>query len=180
MLSLKMASSRHVCQQNHAPVSLFWNFNKTINNYMHLLQYLLLFYVYHIILKTACMQSMSWPSSSELQIFLTKLFLIWPVYLGEILEVRQGFKTDVFNKVEAKVGKKKQKHGNKFTEIIDENLSFSIIYGKRKETLDLVAPDQETCNKWVRNENCKCEKNFTLIMFVNILSNEILMSISFA
>ena len=92
------------------------------------------------------------PSSLELQI-LTKLFLILPVYLGEILEVRQGFKTDVFNKVEAKVGKKKQKHGNKFTEIIDENLSFSIIYGKRKETLDLVAPDQETCDKWVRNEH---------------------------
>lgn len=52
------------------------------------------------------------------------------VELGEIVEIRQGWKTDTFNKIEVSETKKKSK--KKDYKGTDELQCFSIIYGPRR------------------------------------------------
>ncbi|XP_035703073.1 1-phosphatidylinositol 4,5-bisphosphate phosphodiesterase delta-1 isoform X2 [Folsomia candida] len=73
------------------------------------------------------------------------------IELGEIVEIRQGWKTDTFNKIEASEAKKRSK--KKDYRGTDENRCFSIIYGTRRDTWDLIAPTSETAEKWVRALN---------------------------
>ena len=68
------------------------------------------------------------------------------------MDVRKGWKTDVFNAVGAREEKKRAKKPNYKPEV-DEKACFSIIYGPRQETMDLVAPSEEIADKWVGNSD---------------------------
>lgn len=72
------------------------------------------------------------------------MWLLSVVELGDIVEIRQGWKTDTFNKIEATIAKKKSRKKD-----LDERSCFSIIYGQRRDTWDLVAPSSELAEKWV-------------------------------
>lgn len=69
------------------------------------------------------------------------------VELGDIVEIRTGWKTDTFNKVEASENKKRSRR--KDYRGTEERNCFSIIYGDRRDTWDLVAPSAELAEKWV-------------------------------
>jgi hypothetical protein len=64
------------------------------------------------------------------------------------VEIRQGWKTDVFNKLEASELKKKSKKPE-YKGKVDEKVCFSIIYGPRRDTWDLVAPTADAAERWV-------------------------------
>jgi len=63
------------------------------------------------------------------------------------VEIRQGWKTDIFNKLEASESKKKSKKPE-YKGKVDEKSCFSIIYGPRRDTWDLVAPNPEAAERW--------------------------------
>jgi len=65
--------------------------------------------------------------------------------------VRRGWKTDIFNKIEARQERNITKARNNRRREVNEGCCFSIIYGERKDkTLDLVAPSQEIAEQWVK------------------------------
>lgn len=71
------------------------------------------------------------------------------ILVDDIVEVREGWKTDTFNKIERTVSKKHKKSpGRKPT--IDEAVCFSVVHGRNKQSLDLVAPNAEVADIWVR------------------------------
>ncbi|CAL8139538.1 unnamed protein product [Orchesella dallaii] len=69
--------------------------------------------------------------------------------LSEIKEIRRGWQTDTFNKVEQFELKRRAKKADGKSSV-DEKACFSIIYGPRNDTWDLIAPTIETAEKWVR------------------------------
>lgn len=73
------------------------------------------------------------------------------VPLVEIAEVREGWKTDTFNKVSSHSEKIKEKGGAATDEpLLEENKCFSIIHGPGgREALDLVASSEEERDAWV-------------------------------
>jgi hypothetical protein len=71
------------------------------------------------------------------------------VVVDDIVDVRKGWKTDTFNKIERRVSKKRiGAPGQKPT--LDESVCFSVVHGRSKHSLDLVAPNAEVANLWVR------------------------------
>jgi inactive phospholipase C-like protein 2 len=71
------------------------------------------------------------------------------VVVDDIVDVRKGWKTDTFNKIERRVsGKGIGSPGRKPT--LDEALCFSVVHGQNKQSLDLVAPNAEVADLWVR------------------------------
>jgi hypothetical protein len=71
------------------------------------------------------------------------------VVIDDIVDVRKGWKTDTFNKIEQTVKKKSIKSpGRKY--MIDEATCFSVVHGRSKQSLDLVAPNAEVADLWVR------------------------------
>jgi hypothetical protein len=69
--------------------------------------------------------------------------------VDDIMDVRKGWKTDTFNKIERTVSRKHKKSpGQKPT--IDEAVCFSVVHGRNKQSLDLVAPNVEVADVWVR------------------------------
>ncbi|XP_064634557.1 1-phosphatidylinositol 4,5-bisphosphate phosphodiesterase delta-1-like isoform X2 [Lineus longissimus] len=62
------------------------------------------------------------------------------ITIDEIHEVRTGMKTETFNK---------SKGRGKFGQVL-ENQCFSLVHGIKRETLDLVATNQEVRDKWVK------------------------------
>lgn len=76
------------------------------------------------------------------------LFFNLLVDLSEIKEVRRGWQTDIFNKVEASEAKRKNKKQD-YKSAVDEKACFSIIYGPRNDTWDLIAPNVDLAEKWV-------------------------------
>ncbi|GAB6028887.1 hypothetical protein CHUAL_004687 [Chamberlinius hualienensis] len=68
--------------------------------------------------------------------------------IREISDVRNGWKTDTFNRVGTKVQKQTQKKP-KEKPLVDENCCFSIIYGDGHTSLDLVAPNDKIAESWV-------------------------------
>ncbi|XP_047486033.1 1-phosphatidylinositol 4,5-bisphosphate phosphodiesterase eta-2-like isoform X2 [Penaeus chinensis] len=73
------------------------------------------------------------------------------VPLVEITEIREGWKTDTFNKVSSHTEKLKEKGGVAGDEpVLEENKCFSIIHGQGgREVLDLVASTEEERDAWV-------------------------------
>lgn len=73
------------------------------------------------------------------------------VPLIEITEVREGWKTDTFNKVSSHTEKTKDKSGASGDEPwLEENKCFSVIHGPGgREVLDLVAATEEERDTWV-------------------------------
>jgi hypothetical protein len=65
------------------------------------------------------------------------------------VDVRKGWKTDTFNKIERTVNKKHQRSPGR-KPAVDEARCFSIVHGRNKQTLDLVAPNAELADVWVR------------------------------
>lgn len=65
------------------------------------------------------------------------------------MEVRKGWKTDTFNKIERTVRKKNMKSPDR-KHVIDEAACFSVIHGRSKQSLDLVAPNAEVADLWVQ------------------------------
>ncbi|XP_071450500.1 1-phosphatidylinositol 4,5-bisphosphate phosphodiesterase delta-4-like [Hetaerina americana] len=83
----------------------------------------------------------------------------YEIELIDIIEVRRGWKTDTFNKIETKIEKYKRrsqerdkildrKKSKKF-EFIDEAACFSIVYGVDRKSLDLAAGSKEIAEVWV-------------------------------
>nr|CAD7397788.1 unnamed protein product [Timema cristinae] len=72
------------------------------------------------------------------------------IEIEDIVDVRKGWKTDTFNKMARKVEKQRQKTSEK---IVDESACFSVIYGRTKQTVDLVAPNAVLADQWVRGLN---------------------------
>lgn len=82
-----------------------------------------------------------------IQTFLLCAF--FTVVVDDIVDVRKGWKTDTFNKIERTVSKKRiRSPGQKST--LDEAACFSVIHGRSKQSLDLVAPNAEVADLWVR------------------------------
>lgn len=81
--------------------------------------------------------------------FLLSFFYLL-VELSEIKEVRRGWQTDTFNKIEATEAKRRSKKAD-YKSNVQEKTCFSIIYGPRNDTWDLVAPNEEIAEKWVRS-----------------------------
>ncbi|XP_069699232.1 1-phosphatidylinositol 4,5-bisphosphate phosphodiesterase delta-4-like isoform X2 [Periplaneta americana] len=71
------------------------------------------------------------------------------IVVDDIVDVRKGWKTDIFNKIERTVQKKRTKASGRKA-MIDEASCFSVIHGRSKQTLDLVAPNPEVADLWVR------------------------------
>ncbi|KAJ9575167.1 hypothetical protein L9F63_025880, partial [Diploptera punctata] len=71
------------------------------------------------------------------------------IVVDDIVDIRKGWKTDTFNKIERTVNKKKSKSPGR-KPIVDEAACFSVIYGRSKQSLDLVAPSAEVADLWVR------------------------------
>ncbi|XP_063604355.1 1-phosphatidylinositol 4,5-bisphosphate phosphodiesterase eta-2-like [Penaeus indicus] len=73
------------------------------------------------------------------------------VPLVEITEIREGWKTDTFNKVSSHTEKLKEKGGGAGDEpVLEENKCFSIIHGQGgRDVLDLVASTEEERDAWV-------------------------------
>ena len=65
------------------------------------------------------------------------------------MDVRKGWKTDTFNKIERTVNKKKSKAPGRKS-LVDEEACFSVIHGRSKQSLDLVAPSADVADLWVR------------------------------
>lgn len=76
------------------------------------------------------------------------------VDVDEIVDVRIGWKSDTFNKINKKfsksLGGKISKRSPPFK---DEACCFSVIYGKMKKSLDLVAPSADVASMWVHGLN---------------------------
>jgi inactive phospholipase C-like protein 2 len=70
------------------------------------------------------------------------------VVIDDLVEVRKGWTTDIFNKIERRVSKNKRSPGQKPT--LDEAACFSVVHGRNKQSLDLVAPNAEVADLWVR------------------------------
>lgn len=71
------------------------------------------------------------------------------VAVDDIVDVRKGWKTDTFNKIGRSVSKKEEKsRGQK--PALDEAVCFSVVHGRSKQSLDLVAPNAEVADLWVR------------------------------
>merc|ERR1712126_380835 len=66
--------------------------------------------------------------------------------LADINEVREGFKTDIFNKVESNL-----RLAAKLREVVTQDTAFSIIFNDDCNTppVDLVAPDQASRDAWI-------------------------------
>jgi hypothetical protein len=74
---------------------------------------------------------------------------LFTVLVDDVVDVRKGWKTDTFNKIERTVSKKHRRSpGRKAT--VDEARCFSIVHGRNKQSLDLVAPNAELADLWVR------------------------------
>lgn len=79
--------------------------------------------------------------------------------LYDVEEVRKGWKTDVFNRVEEKF--RRRKKYLPFSSLnVSEDTCFSLIIAPKQETLDLVAQTANECDMWVRAlrhlvANCK-------------------------
>ncbi|XP_021921017.1 1-phosphatidylinositol 4,5-bisphosphate phosphodiesterase eta-2-like isoform X2 [Zootermopsis nevadensis] len=71
------------------------------------------------------------------------------IVIDDIVEVRKGWKTDTFNKIERTVRKKNMKSPDR-KHVIDEAACFSVIHGRSKQSLDLVAPNAEVADLWVQ------------------------------
>ncbi|XP_068245715.1 1-phosphatidylinositol 4,5-bisphosphate phosphodiesterase delta-4-like isoform X3 [Palaemon carinicauda] len=72
------------------------------------------------------------------------------VPLVDIAEVREGWKTDIFNKVSSHSDKIKEKGAATDEPLLEENKCFSVIHGPGgRETLDLVASSEEERDAWV-------------------------------
>jgi hypothetical protein len=85
-------------------------------------------------------------SASVIPVCLSTFFT---VVVDDIVDVRKGWKTDTFNKIERTVNKKhKSSPGRK--PAVDEALCFSVVHGSNKQSLDLVAPNAELADVWVR------------------------------
>ena len=83
-----------------------------------------------------------WPSDILVSAF-------FAVVVDDIVDVRKGWKTDTFNKIERRVSNNDGKSpGQKPT--LDEALCFSLVYGRNRQSLDLVAPNAEVADLWVR------------------------------
>ena len=78
--------------------------------------------------------------------FLVSVF--FAVVVDDIVDVRKGWKTDTFNKIGRRVDKKDRSGGLKPT--LDEAVCFSVVHGRNKQSLDLVAPNAEVADLWVR------------------------------
>jgi hypothetical protein len=64
------------------------------------------------------------------------------------VDVRKGWKTDTFNKIGRAVKEMNKSPGRK--RAIDEASCFSVVHGRSKQSLDLVAPNAEVADLWVR------------------------------
>lgn len=85
--------------------------------------------------------------SAGIETFLVSAF--FAVVVDDIVDVRKGWKTDTFNKIGRSVNKKDEKsRGQKPT--LDEAVCFSVVHGRSKQSLDLVAPNAEVADLWVR------------------------------
>ncbi|XP_063228371.1 1-phosphatidylinositol 4,5-bisphosphate phosphodiesterase eta-2-like isoform X2 [Bacillus rossius redtenbacheri] len=74
------------------------------------------------------------------------------IEVEDILDVRKGWKTDTFNKIARQVEKKLTKHPDS-KPAVDEASCFSIVHGRSKHSVDLVAPDPTVADHWVRGIN---------------------------
>jgi hypothetical protein len=77
------------------------------------------------------------------------LSAFFAVLVDDIVDVRKGWKTDTFNKIERTVSKKNKKSPGR-KPAIDEAVCFSVVHGRNKQSLDLVAPNVEVADVWVR------------------------------
>lgn len=71
------------------------------------------------------------------------------IVVDDIVDVRKGWKTDTFNKIGRRVSKKRISSPGQKPEL-DESLCFSVVHGRSKQSLDLVAPNAEVADLWVR------------------------------
>ncbi|XP_049782915.1 1-phosphatidylinositol 4,5-bisphosphate phosphodiesterase eta-2-like isoform X1 [Schistocerca cancellata] len=71
------------------------------------------------------------------------------IEVDDILDVRHGWKTDTFNKIAKKVEEKFGKNNTGWPPFIDEACCFSVIHGRNKKSLDLVATSPELAQTWV-------------------------------
>jgi len=69
------------------------------------------------------------------------------VDLENVSEVRTGWKSDTFNKIESKV---KRKAVLKKLPAVDEEKCFSLVFENNTKTIDLVAPNKQTRDLWVK------------------------------
>jgi hypothetical protein len=81
-------------------------------------------------------------------VHLLSLF-VFAVVVDDIVDVRKGWKTDTFNKIERTVSKKQGRSPGR-KPAVDEARCFSIVHGRNKQSLDLVAPTAELADVWVR------------------------------
>ncbi|XP_046406042.1 1-phosphatidylinositol 4,5-bisphosphate phosphodiesterase delta-4-like isoform X2 [Ischnura elegans] len=83
----------------------------------------------------------------------------YEIDLIDIIEVRKGWKTDTFNKIESKIEKYRRrseesdnalarKKSKKFS-FMDEGVCFSIVHGNDRKSLDLAAESKEIAEVWV-------------------------------
>ncbi|XP_066996511.2 1-phosphatidylinositol 4,5-bisphosphate phosphodiesterase delta-4 isoform X2 [Anabrus simplex] len=70
------------------------------------------------------------------------------IVVDDIVDVRKGWKTDIFNKIERRVEKRRIKFPTRPPAVI-EDCCFSVIYGMKKQSLDLVAPNPKMADMWV-------------------------------
>jgi hypothetical protein len=78
-----------------------------------------------------------------------RLISPFAVVIDDIVDVRKGWKTDTFNKMEQTVKRKSIKSPGR-KHIINEATCFSVVHGQNKQSLDLVAPNVEVAELWVR------------------------------
>ena len=71
------------------------------------------------------------------------------VVVDDIVDVLKGWKTDTFNKIGRRVSKKRISSPGQKPEL-DESLCCSVVHGRSKQSLDLVAPNAEVADLWVR------------------------------
>jgi inactive phospholipase C-like protein 2 len=84
--------------------------------------------------------------SAGIQTFLVSAFFV--VVVDNIVDVRKGWKTDTFNRIERRVSNRRRSSSQKPT--LDEAVCFSVVHGRSKQSLDLVAPNAEVADLWVR------------------------------
>lgn len=93
--------------------------------------------------------------------------------LNDISEVRIGWKSDNFNKIESRIQRRLKI--KKFPDINEDNC-FSLVFENSTENIDLVAPDCKTRDLWVKgidyliaaNNSQKKENRFEWY-FLNLL-----------
>ncbi|PSN53110.1 1-phosphatidylinositol 4, partial [Blattella germanica] len=71
------------------------------------------------------------------------------IVVDDIVDIRKGWKTDTFNKIERRINKRTNKSSGK-KPLVEEATCFSIIHGRNKQSLDLVAPNADVADLWVR------------------------------